>query len=891
MADKISLTKENVRYIRDAFSHFFPEDTIYSADKPYVSGEFNWNNRKSFIDFIYRLTGVQIKSDKDFQNIKKAEQVVEGLVEGGEKKAEKNIQTKEEREEAERVRAEREASQKKAKDDAVIQVEAAIKKQQELAEAVKNTNVYVKTTLPKPANLTDDQAKSIETLKTAAKGNPTKLSEDLIKTIKEKIGPSFPSGVTPAETDVIIQQTAFRIVTNLQGKSLAKEAVTEKAISQNGNVLSKVIKDPNTLNPFSFSAMRVSNSKIFEFVFTRRIASAAFGEDFVDNVFGPEKLSDIKVELSATPKEGFEAYSLPEIPKQYTDSLQNTESFIESLHSFAEGEIKSQLLSHVGVWLDTQVAKLPVDSFLAQAYNSELVQMGLSYFGLGTPVAWEGSTFVTRIAIQNGFGPVLGWVQNVTGLNLGVTQAITTVGGEVAGDAIATTAVTQVGTEVAAEVAAGTAQTVGATVGTGAGLAIGQLVVPLPVIGATLGLAFTWIVKQVSKIIPWDKIKKFFSDYGGVIGVGLLGGGYIIGSAPVMVASIPFLYASWAGVRSFSRFGRNIGNGFKVLGTALLVRIGTPILVAIIILPVIVAFILFIINSGAYIVPPTGALAGLQNPYIGIEKTANPAGPFVNSDIPSKTKVTYTVTVTAKKGPLTNIIFKDECKVIKNGLSPPCPTPSEPTPTPPASISPSSPFTFSYVLDFNSHTYDDSAIVNTFTVTADAIDQTGITFASSASVVIGNPPMECPNLAWPLANDEGLRSITQGSMTPAGWTHNNVQNAIDIGVNGATIVAMHSGTVSIGEAACGGKWVKVASSCGSPFSSYYGHLGAITVSDGQKVTVGQTLGISDNTGSCTTGAHLHFQFFDTGNVPVTQKPYLKRDVPLGCTNQPGNLCN
>ena len=151
--------------------------------------------------------------------------------------------------------------------------------------------------------------------------------------------------------------------------------------------------------------------------------------------------------------------------------------------------------------------------------------------------------------------------------------------------------------------------------------------------------------------------------------------------------------------------------------------------------------------------------------------------------------------------------------------------------------------------------------------------------------------MECPNNAWPLAGDEGLYSVTQGPMTPFGWTHNNTPNAIDVGVNGATIVAMHSGTVNIGESACGGKWVRVASSCGSSFSSYYGHLGAITVSNGQKVTIGQALGISDNTGSCSSGPHLHFQFFNTGSVPTTKKPYLKRDIPIGCTNQSGKSCN
>ncbi|KKR43380.1 MAG: hypothetical protein UT76_C0011G0001, partial [Candidatus Woesebacteria bacterium GW2011_GWB1_40_12] len=79
MANKISLTSENTKYLIDAFTHFFPEDTIYAADKPYVSGEFNWKNRADFIDFINRLTGVLIKSERDLENIKKAQLAVEAL--------------------------------------------------------------------------------------------------------------------------------------------------------------------------------------------------------------------------------------------------------------------------------------------------------------------------------------------------------------------------------------------------------------------------------------------------------------------------------------------------------------------------------------------------------------------------------------------------------------------------------------------------------------------------------------------------------------------------------------------------------------------------------------------------------------------------------------------
>lgn len=171
------------------------------------------------------------------------------------------------------------------------------------------------------------------------------------------------------------------------------------------------------------------------------------------------------------------------------------------------------------------------------------------------------------------------------------------------------------------------------------------------------------------------------------------------------------------------------------------ITIGTPIIVAIVVFPILVAIILFIINSGAYIVPPmTNTPGGISSPYIGITKTADPTGPFSNSGLPKT--ITYKVTVQAKKGPLTNISFEEDCQVIKSGSSLTCPDISGKIPDPPESISPSEPFSFDYQVTY-SGAFTDSIVTNTLTVTADATDQAGAKASGSASVIFGSPPTGC----------------------------------------------------------------------------------------------------------------------------------------------------
>jgi len=89
----------------------------------------------------------------------------------------------------------------------------------------------------------------------------------------------------------------------------------------------------------------------------------------------------------------------------------------------------------------------------------------------------------------------------------------------------------------------------------------------------------------------------------------------------------------------------------------------------------------------------------------------------------------------------------------------------------------------------------------------------------------------------------------------------------------ARIVAATSGTVIFagGDSCCGyGLYVDIRS--GDGIVTRYAHLASISVSMGQQVSQGQTIGVIGATGNAT-GIHLHFEV-RVGGAPVNPLNYL-----------------
>ena len=617
----ISLSKENIRYIRDAFSHFFPEDAVYSADKPYVSGEFNWDNRKEFIGFVYRLTGVQIKSERDFENIKKAQLAVEKLVEA-EKNPEANRPTKEQLETLEKEAKKTVEAQQKAAQEAKRNVEEAVKRKEELAKEAPRKEVFedavkqqqeiiaeevqktdeIRATLAnqkiyfKVEKIPVKETREIKNLKQQAKANPKKFIEDTIRQFKSN--PNI-KGLTTEELQLASEQAAVTTYDVLTDNSPVVQVAIAKKIIASPEILNKYIPNIEKQTQFKNVIGLFIEQKTAQF----ELAKQFLNIPKIDGITSPESVT---VQISETPRDGFGEFDLnQQIFSPHLENLNQQNLLLENLKSFGEGEIKSQFLSSIGTRLESYIAKLPTDSLLAKTYSSEIVQSCLSSLGIVETAPWvaaEGSLF-GKMAIGSGFGPVLGWLGEKTGIDFGVKKAAEKIGTEVVEKMVVPT-----GTKVA----------VGATTGTGLAAAITAAFAwtgPLaPVIG-TVGAFLIEIVgaKIINKVVDTakrllPKIKKnLIAISGGMLAAGLLvfpntifGTVLSVGGGLGLVGGIMNGGLSTLGT-SLSSIGGGIAGFFGALGGAFLASVGMPIMITLLVFPVIVAFILFIVSSGAYI--------------------------------------------------------------------------------------------------------------------------------------------------------------------------------------------------------------------------------------------------------------------------------------------------
>lgn len=493
-------------------------------------------------------------------------------------------------------------------------------------------------------------------------------------------------------------------------------------------------------------------------------------------------------------------------------------------------------------------------------------------------------SLVTDLDKISGGAPLKNFLMAPTGDGLGFF--IKDVGGEIGQRAIGglikrgvTGLLSKLGISVAAEGVG--AASGGAAAGAAAGSAV-------PVIGTIIGAIVGWIS---SKLISW--ITKHKGEFFAALGAGVIGLGLLVGSVPLMIFGGVGLGLGVAGAMGTSAgtIAASAANGASaaIVGLASLTvaSLSASAIVSLVALPVVIAIILFIINSGAYLVPPRVAIATLgaiESPYIGVAKVVDGDSEFPNPTKPFK--VTYTITVTAKKGTLTNIKFDYKCEVVKEKSKQSCPPVT--LPEAPKIVSPVEPFTFSYTQEYDS-AFSDSFVIDTFTVTADSPDAKGVSAAGSASIKIGNPPDDCPS-GWPVHREggEGPIPIKQGPHTANG-THNVIE-AIDISATvGHQVRATHTGTVTVGNYGSYGDFVDVTSVCKTKIipiktvtiTTRYAHLGTINVSSGQGVRLGQTIGTSDTTG--TSEAHLHYEFRPDGTLKLVS-PYVKETIPPACNN-------
>ena len=304
-------------------------------------------------------------------------------------------------------------------------------------------------------------------------------------------------------------------------------------------------------------------------------------------------------------------------------------------------------------------------------------------------------------------------------------------------------------------------------------------------ITAALGSSFGPLGTLIGKALGWiaanlvGKIASFFKKHSKkILGVGLALAGVFVGGwagLGLMVFGGGVALGALAGVGAP---GAGLGALFATFGSfivsVVLPAIAAPLIFLLLSGPISIAIILFIINSGAYLVPPDPSLipGAIESPYIDVLKEPSPEGPFENSDL-LPLSVTYTITVIAERGSLTNIDFDYQCRVVRRGGQIDCPPPSNITvngeaytgpfpPSPPQLISPVENYVLAYTVNYGP-AFADSAVSDTFRVVADTDEVVGTESIGSASIVIGDPPIYCPLVGR--SADPNLRSYVPGNET------------------------------------------------------------------------------------------------------------------------------
>ena len=99
-------------------------------------------------------------------------------------------------------------------------------------------------------------------------------------------------------------------------------------------------------------------------------------------------------------------------------------------------------------------------------------------------------------------------------------------------------------------------------------------------------------------------------------------------------------------------------------------------------------------------------------------------------------------------------------------------------------------------------------------------------------------------------------------------------NGVDLHVAANTPVhAPDEGVVSLFKNEKGGNQLNII--CKSGFKYGFAHLNSYLVKDGQTVGKGQVVALSGNTGTWTTGPHLHFMVTNPDGKKVNPEDYFK----------------
>lgn len=781
---KIPLTQENLRSLYRAFEFYYPDGTIFAKDASFSDGDLKFESLNNFLEDIEDTSGIEIDA-RDPRSIKAAQIAIEQKFTEAGKQEKPEANKPQDLEQLKAEEEKRAAAIKETEEKAKVETEAATRRAEIYAEQKRilneqlvkskaaeaqlaNKKVYVKVEEPQAPILTDVEKSAYDKLKFLAQKDPRILEQEISQAIQVKIPEVVKAGSTQAETALYADSVAAETVIALTRDNPAK-LDTETAIlisaATNENVIRNSVPNLEVQETLVQGTNDLARLKMSSYIAKSSALDMVVGANVRQSIIGPNP-AEAQILFVDTQSDANFDFDLGKVNDNYQVILQNP------VFSAVEGDIKSRIFDYGKQQLLTKINSLSPESSLGKIVVTDEFQGILAALQPYTSFEFVGaqglpgmfgkfisqfspesaplvSAFGKRIGVDFGFKTILPTNPAVGELLTdGMAPMAKSIGGKVAGQV--GKAVVKEGIKEGVKVAATETLTVGGPAAAGA--AAGSAV---PVLGTIIGAAIGFVVGIIGpSVISWisdkrNKNKEMFVAIPAGIIVGLIAGpvsGIVAGVGSFGIMSVATGSTSIG--KAFSNAATSILSAFSIIWATFLGAIGGPILAALIALPVLIVFILLIINSGAYLVPPGQSQMSSTNPYISVQKTANPSG-----QLTSPTSITYTVTITAKKDILTGILFKSSCTAIKkSGGNINCGS-LEKIPAAPTNIPPGTPFTFTFTSNYDSK-YSDALVTDSITVSATSNAGGKVSETGTASICFGDCPLNCfktvdSNEPWP----------------------------------------------------------------------------------------------------------------------------------------------
>lgn len=641
--------------------------------------------------------------------------------------------------------------QEKAVEDFIKRNREKITKTQSVQEDIKDKKVYLKVEETEKTEFSVEEKEIFEQYKKEAVENPEEASIKMAREIHTRVdGVLKEQGLPQEEIENIVNKTAEKIVENIAVFDTPNYVPATMHIAINNAVFEKI---PTTISKEAQEVIKssIATNSVYRFqpdLFLKDVTKAAFGDKFAKIIFGADPNS-YKISVSEIPTQQYSyTYNFSTINESSVQILNEQNQTVEILKGFGKDEARNYLINQSSAYF----SKTAIGQKILSNSKTEIAFYSV-FKSAGKTVTWTGGNFVGNAILK--FAPEYAPVVNLLTGTKFVTPVVTQTATKIAGQAVEK-AVGQVATEAVVGTAAktGIAASLSATFA-----ALGSWATP---VGMAISAAIGWVIGKVLEKINWPKVKKWFQENGPVL-ASVAGLGALALGGPAVGGLV--LLGGLAATGTLGTFAMGAFGVLGFIGRSVGIAIATPVIVTLLVIPPIVAFIMLVINNSAYLVPPfsSSSSTGADNPYLLVTKTAEPSK---ISNPTSKTTVTYTVSIKALKTALTNIkIVSTECTVTSKTKSSVCPPENIPEIDPTLSISPTSPYTFTFTVDYGSF-YKDSLIYDSIEISADSTEQAGITTSGSATLCIGDCPTDCVKVSdnaqkWP----SNLRSNSENALS------------------------------------------------------------------------------------------------------------------------------